>query len=365
MSDTGKAMRDSVFAMADLLRQYAREGEELGVLAPATVQAMHKAGLFKITLPIELGGYALGARDTVEIVDALGRADASAGWTVIVSSATRNTLGFPQKARDEVFGIVDTWVGPLMFGTSVFSPQVGKGRKVDGGWMVEGKWSFGSGCRIAAWGSVGIEYFDEKTGHPRRAMAILSSDQYTILNDWQVMGLMATSSNSVKTSQEVFVPDHRVVQMGELMQLIEGLRGKYKGVAFMHSPVGGMLVTTAAFAALASGMTKGALNAFIEQAKKRTPFNVPYATMSEMATIQTVAGKARATINAADAVIFRHADEIDRRALAGEDFVPSDEPEVSMDLVHLIHECLRTIDGLQLALGSSTVNLNNPIGVCT
>jgi alkylation response protein AidB-like acyl-CoA dehydrogenase len=361
LSDTGRAIRDKLLALADLLREHAREGEELGVLAPATLTAMHEAGVFKIALPIELGGYALGARDTVEIVDALGQSDASAGWTVIVSSATRNTLGFPKQARDEVFAEVDTWVGPLMFGASVFAPQVGKGRKVDGGWMVSGKWSFGSGCKIAAWGSVGIEHIDPETGQPRRAMAILSSDQYTILDDWRVMGLMATASNSVKASQEVFVPDHRVVQMGELMMLIGALRGKYEGIAFKHSPVGMMIVTTAAFAALAAGMAKGALEAFIEQAKKRAPFNLPYPTMSEMATIQAVAGKARAAINAADAVILRHADEIDRRALAGEDFVPSDEPEITMDLVHQIHQCLGTIDGLLLALGSSAVSLSNPI----
>lgn len=83
--------------------------------------------------------------------------------------------------------------------------------------------------------------------------------------------------------------------------------------------------------------------------------------MSEMGTIQVVAGKARAAINAAEAVIWRHADEIDRRALAGKDFLPPDEPEITMDLVHQIHECLRAVDGLQLALGSSTVSLRNPI----
>jgi alkylation response protein AidB-like acyl-CoA dehydrogenase len=361
LSETGRAIRDKVFAMADLLRDYAREGEKLGVLAPATLAAMHDAGVFKIALPIELGGYALGARDTVEIVDALGQADASAGWTVIVSSAARNTLSFPKQAREEVFADVANWVGPLVFGASVFAPQVGKGRKVDGGWMVHGKWSFGSGCKIAAWGSVGIEHIDAETGQPRRAMAILSPDQFTILDDWHVMGLMATSSNSVQSSQEVFVPDHRVVQMDELMMRIGTLRGRYEGMAFKHSPVGTMIATTAAFAALAAGMAKGALKAFIEQAKKRAPFNLPYPTMSEMATIQAAAGKARAAINAADAVILRHADEVDRRALAGEDFVPSDEPEVTMDLVHQIHQCLATIDGLLLALGSSTVSLNNPI----
>lgn len=361
LSETGKRIRDDVMGKLDLLRVHAAEGEHLGMLAPATLEALHQAGVFKITLPIELGGYALGARDTAEIVNALGLADASAGWTVIVSSAARNTLAFPERARNEVFSDVEKWVGPLMFGATVLAPHVGEGRKVDGGYMVKGKWPFGSGCRIAAWGSVGIGYIDPDTGAPRRAMAILSQDQYQILDDWKVMGLAATSSNSVQTEEEVFVPDYRVVQMDELIGLIDGLRGKYQGLGFKNSPIGSMVAMTISFAALACGMAKGALTAFIEQAKKRAPFNVPYTTMSEMASIQVVAGKARAVINAAEAVIYRHADEVDRRAIAGEDFFPPEEPEITMDLVHQIHECLGTIDGLQLALGSSTVSLSNPI----
>ncbi|WP_191488159.1 oxidoreductase [Pseudomonas sp. FEN] len=361
LSETGKKIRDDVLCKLDLLRAHASEGEELGMLAPATLEALHEAGVFKITLPIELGGYALGARDTAEIVNTLGLADASAGWTVIVSTAARNTLAFPERARNEVFSNVDKWVGPLMFGATVLAPHVGEGRKVEGGYMVKGKWPFGSGCRIAAWGSVGIGYIDPHTGASRRAMAILSQDQYQILDDWKVMGLAATSSNSVRTAEEVFVPDYRVVQMDELIGLIDGLRGKYQGLGFKNSPIGSMIAMTVSFAALACGMAKGALTAFIEQAKKRAPFNVPYTTMSEMASIQVVAGKARAVTNAAEAVIYRHADEVDRRAMAGEDFSPPDEPEITMDLVHQIHECLRTIDGLQLALGSSTVSLSNPI----
>ncbi|WP_179402183.1 acyl-CoA dehydrogenase family protein [Burkholderia guangdongensis] len=361
LSETGKRIRDAIVQKQDLLRAHALEGEELGVLAPATLQAMHEAGAFKITLPIELGGYALGARDTAEIVAALGQVDASAGWTVIVSNAARNTLAFPERARNEVFSVVDSWVGPLMFGATVLAPHVGEGRKVDGGFMVKGKWPFGSGCKIAAWGSVGIAYTDPTTGTQRRAMAILSRDQYEILDDWKVMGLKATSSNSVQAKEEIFVPDYRVVQMDELIGHLNGLRGKYEGLAFMHSPIGSMVAMTVSFAALALGMARGALAAFTEQAKKRAPFNVPYDTMSDMASIHVIAGKARAVINSCEAVLYRHADEVDRRAVAGEDFFPPDEPAITMDLVHQIHECLRTIDGLQLALGSSTVSVSNPI----
>ena len=361
LSEAGRRMRDEILEMLPLLREHAAEGEELGALAPATLEAVDRVGAFKATIPIEFGGYALGARDTAEIVKALGQGDASAGWLVIVSSAAKNALGFDPKAYEEVFAGITDWVGPILFGATIFAPKVGDGRKVDGGYMVKGTWSYGSGSKHAAWGSVGFEYDDPASGARRRAMGILSRDQYAIVDDWHVMGLQATNSNSVRADQEVFVPDYRVVHTNDLPRLMDALRGEYSGLAFKHSPIGGMVAITCSFASLAVGIAEGALDSFLEQAPKRPPFNLPYKTMSEMASIQIVAGKARAVINAANAVLWRHADEIDRRALAGEDFLPWDEPEITMDLVHQIHECLRVVDGLLLALGSSAVALSNPL----
>ena len=361
LSEDGRRIRDAVLAAQPVLQEHAREGEELGTLAPTSLAALHEIGIFGLTLPREFGGSSLGARDTAEIVRVLGQADASAGWSAIVASAARNTLCFSERAQDEVFDGIEDWVGPIMFGATVFAPQVGDGRKVDGGWMVKGKWAFGSGCKSAKWGTVGVMYDDPESGERRRAMAILSRDQYEVVDDWKVMGLVATSSNSVKAEEEAFVPEYRVIHTSELPMLMDQLRGRYEGVAFQHSGIGSMVATTVAFASLALGMAEGALAAFLEQAAKRPPFNLPYSTMSEMASIHVVAGKAQAVINAAAAVIWRHADEIDRRAIAGEDFLPWDEPEITMDLVHQIHQCLQMVDGLQLALGSSTVSLSNPI----
>ncbi len=361
LSEEGRRMRDAVRAAAPGLAERAREGELLGALTPETVSVLHEIGVFRITVPVELGGFALGARDTAEVVRELGRVDASAGWTVIVSSAARGALALGDQVKNEVFADIDTWQGPLIFGATVFAPKVGDGRKVEGGWMVKGRWAFGSSCKIAKWGSVGFEYDDPDTGERRRAMGLLTQDQYTIVDDWQVMGLSATSSNSVRADEEVFVPEYRVIHTMDMPARMDALRGKYQGLGFMHSATGTMVATTTAFAALALGMAEGALAAFVEQAKKRPPFNLPYPNMADMASTQVVAGKARAVINTAAAVIERQADEVDRRALAGEDFHPWDEPEITMDLVHQIHACLQVIDGLQLALGSSTVGLANPI----
>jgi alkylation response protein AidB-like acyl-CoA dehydrogenase len=319
------------------------------------------AGVFKLTLPAEYGGTALGARDIAEIVTALGSGDAAAGWLTVVATATRQSLAFPERTVEEVFRNAKTWDGPVVIGASLLSPVVGKARKVDDGWMISGTWHFGSGSKHAAWAMVGIECPTED-GPPRRAMALLPREEFRILDDWHVMGLMGTSSNSITTiGAEGFVPAHRVFDMADMMRMGDNLRDRYEGLGFKTGALGQMLLVPVIFAALALGMAEGCLECFAEQAKRRKPFNLPYPTIADMPSAQVTAGKARAALNVARRTIYGYADEVDRRALVGEDFIPPDEPVITMDLIYAITMLAQTIDALQIALGSSTVVLTNPI----
>ncbi|WP_327347581.1 oxidoreductase [Streptomyces europaeiscabiei] len=360
LSDRGRQVRDEARLLIPLLREEGQEGEELGALPPKTLRAIHEAGVFKTALPVELGGYALGARDTVEIITALGEGDGSAAWTVFVAGGIRNVLGFPQQTVDEVFKEIDTWIGPLVVGASVFSTSVGSARRGDGGWLVSGKWAFGSGCKHAAWAAVGVTCEDAE-GRPRRAMALLSREQYTILDDWKVMGLKATSSNSITAEEEAFVPDHRFVDLADFPAVMDSVRDRYTGIGFRNGTRALMLITCLTNVAVALGMARGTLDCFVEQAKARKPFNLPYPTVADMPSTHVAAGTARAMINAAEATILGHADEVDRRALAGIEFTGAEESEITMDLVHAVRLCAEAIDRLQLSLGSSTVSLKNPI----
>jgi len=358
-SEAGKRLQEAALGLVPLLRSEAGEIERLGAMTPAVLAALTDAGIFKMAMPPELGGYALGARDVVEIVTALGRGDGSAAWMAFVGSGLRMVSMFPQPLVDEVFAQRDTWIGPLCVGASVFSTSVGAARRVDGGWMVSGRWAFGSGCRHTAWAAVGVEF--EREGRPGRAMAVLPRKDFEILDDWKVMGLSGTSSNGITTDGEVFVPTHRVVDMAELGQLMDEAPNRYSGLAFGAGMRGAMLTVCLYNVSIALGMAIGALECFTDQAKRRKPFNLPYPTVAEMASVQVVAGKARAMTNIAGTLMRAHADEVDRRALAGEDFSAPEESEMTMDLVYATKLCEDAINSLQVALGSSTVSLSNPI----
>lgn len=361
VTEAGQRMRDQVIDLIPLLRDQAAEAERHRALTEETAAALSKAGVFDIATPVEFGGYALGARDMVEVLAAVGRGDGSAAW--VASAASGNhvmVLAYPQQAIDEVFAGSNSWIGPLVAGASLFGTRVGKARKVDGGWAVRGKWEFGSGCRHAAWSLVGVEA-DAGDGVPARGQVILSRDQYRILDDWQVMGLGATSSNTLVVDEELFVPDHRFLSMADLPQRMNELRSKYQGAGFLWGAQARVLAVTLATAANALGMARGALECFADQAGRRKPFNLPYPTVADAASTQVTAGRARAALNVAQATIERHADAVDERSLCGEDFSEEEASEYHMDLIFAIRLCAEATDAVQIALGSSTVSLSNPI----
>lgn len=361
LTENGRRIRDEIMEMIPMLRANAAEGERLSELPPETLKAVSDAGIFRMTLPAEYGGTALGARDQAEIIAALGRGDAAAGWLAIVAGATRNSLAFPEQTVQEVFKDAATWTGSLVVGASVLSPKVGDARKVDGGWMIKGTWHYGSGSTHAAWFTLGLRCVDE-TGRSYRALGLLPQSEVKVLDDWKVMGMAATASNSVTTiEEEAFVPDHRVFEMAAMPPKIEALRGRYEGLGFKIGTFSLMLVTPITFAALGLGMAEACLESFTEQAKKRKPFNLPYDAIGDMPTAQVAAGKARAAINVARTTIHAYADEVDRRALAGLDHSPAEEPAAVMDLVFVINLLAEAIDLLQMTLGSSTISLSNPI----
>lgn len=359
LSETGREIRDRVRELIPLIRSEALECERTGALTEPVLTALDSAGIYKLTIPLELGGLALGARDLVEVHAALGEADGSAGWSAFVGIGIRNLLAFPTEVLDEIFAGVESWVGPLVVGASVFSTTVGDARKVDGGWLVKGFWPFGSGCKHAAWAVVGIAY-DPALGSGR-GMVVLEREQFEIVDDWHVMGLSGTSSNSLRVREEVFVPDHRFVDAAEFPARLDSVQSRYDGVAFRQGGLALMLATALANVSIALGMARGALAAVAEQTPTKKPFNLPYPNLAEMPTVQLRVGQAQAMIDTAAAVIEGYADQVDSRSLAGVPFTPVDESRISLAVAYAANLCADAIDLLQKAVGSSTVVRKNVI----
>lgn len=363
MTETGRRIRDGVLTLVPQIRADAREGEKLGCLPPKTLSALANLDVFRLSIPEKFGGHALGARDLAEIILAVARGDGSAGWqTMIASGFARVVLTFPEQTVSEIYSRAKEWEGPVVASASLFSDRIQHASKVDGGYVVKagGKWNYGSGSKHAAYMVVGVGV-EQPDGEFDRIAVLLEKGQYELVDDWHVMGLSGSASNSVTVTEDVFIPDNRVVPLAELMDRLNQVRNKYEGLGLSMDAKGLMIIVSLETMGIAVGMAEGAFDCFLEQTQNKKPFNLDYPSLRETPATQIVAGKVRSMINAARELLLAGADFIDRKALAGDSFTAAEEAALQMDFVYAGSLAADAIEQIQFAIGSSTVSLNNPI----
>jgi alkylation response protein AidB-like acyl-CoA dehydrogenase len=174
--------------VAETLMAQVPIDEAQGTLTPETVAALEKAGSFRLKLPAVLGGDEADPVAQILVLEALSKANASAGWCAMVGATGAGLPGaFLADAAIEV-----------MFGDghipkcAVVAMPLGKTEIVDGGYRVTGRWPFGSGVRHSEWISAGAIVIRE--GQPEPRMMVFPTASAHIHDNWQVAGLKGTGS---------------------------------------------------------------------------------------------------------------------------------------------------------------------------
>lgn len=359
LTNEGRRLADGARALQPRIRELAAQSEQDGRLSPEIIRAFSKLGLYRTVAPVELGGYALGARDIAEIASALGRGDAAAGWTFLVACSLRMVSSFGPELTRDLYSRLDGHDGPLAAGGSTFAAITGTARRADGGWNVEGKWTYVSGNHDAAWLFGGVAWSDgDRAGH---ALIMMDPADLVRLDDWHVSGMSASDSNSVVTTARIFVPDSRFVDMAELPMHMDSVSSRYEGLAYQTKTRASMMSVAVLNVGILVGMAEGAFEVFAELAQKRKPFSPPYPSVAEMSSAQVAAGKAKAKINLARATLMQYADEVDHLATIGEDYTAEEEAQGSMDLAYAGELCQDAINLCVRILGSSVMTLSNPL----
>ncbi|MBW4095200.1 MAG: oxidoreductase [Acidobacteria bacterium] len=359
LTENGKRITEGVKALHSRIRELAPEAEKQGKLSQEIIQALTDIGLYRATAPIEYGGYALGARDIAEISTELGKADAAASWTFLVATSLRMVSTFPQPLVDDLYSRFDGHVGPLAAGGSTFAAITGKAARVEGGWTVEGKWTYASGNHDAAWLFGGAAWSDgERSGH---AIILMDPAELERLDDWHVSGMAASDSNSIVTTKPIFVPDHHFVDMAALPFYMDHGADRFTGLAYETKVRASSTTASIVLISAIVGMAEGAFELFQDLAPKRKPFSPPYDSIAEMASSQVAAAKARALINLAKSTVLWHADEIDHLATLREDYTAGEEAQLTVDLAMAGQFAKDAIDIILRLVGSSAMALSSPL----
>ncbi len=265
------------------------------------IEAIREAGLFKLMIPKRLGGYETTIKTKMEVSATLAEACGSTAWVTALTNVCAWLVGtLPDQAQQDVFGAdPDARVA----GVLVPSPDI---EKVDGGYIVSGRWAWSSGSLHASWALGGVVQLGPDGVPIDVGSVIMPMSELTIEDTWFVAGMKGTGSNTV-VADRVFVPAHRYASVPA------GIAGHYgtehTDEALYHSALIPVLALILVGPLL--GLGRAALKLAIEKAPKRAVSYTRLATQRDSTAFQLKIAEAAMTLDDAILHAYRGADDID------------------------------------------------------
>src|SRR5256886_8430999 len=252
---------DTARKLAPQIRSCADQIEAARELPRPLFEALADAGLFHLALPRALGCPELDLPTYIQVIEELGKADASTAWTV-----NQGAIFATYAARMPRHVARSIWIdtprsvvanSPAPSATAVVVP---------GGYRVTGRQGFSTGCRHAAWVAAHAQVVEngrlrlEADGQPERRSFFVPVAEAELPDTWHVRGMRGTGTHHFAVD-DGFVPAERTV-LSATAQLLE-TRPLYR--------IPRTLLFASGDAAVAVGMARACLDAFFELAGGKTP----------------------------------------------------------------------------------------------
>lgn len=330
-------------ALHPLLRERAEAIDAMGYMPDDIIQAFHDAGFFKILQPKEWGGYQYHPLTFIRVLMEVCRGSSgSAAWIMMILGAHQWEYGsMDRRACEDVWG-EDTTV----LTSSAYAPA-GKAVRVDGGYMISGKWLTSSGCMNSKWAFVGSMQPCGPNGELEWLAHLAPLDQAEIQDDWDVFGLAGTGSRSI-VFEEVFIPDYRTHSLS-YYKIDDRSPESYYPFRLIFWSIVSSLVT---------GFGQCAIDMFIEKTygKKRT--GNPEA-LHDNPRIKEKLGHAQAVVNSCRSRIEYTVQVAQEYAERGE-LMPESLITQHFDVARTAEQVQQAVVSLFTVMGASVAAKSNP-----
>ncbi|MBM3646899.1 MAG: acyl-CoA dehydrogenase [Alphaproteobacteria bacterium] len=330
--------------LAPTLAQRAEACEKLRRLPDDTERDLHEAGLFRFAQPKRVGGAELDVGIFIDVCAELAKTCPSTAWNVGNLGSHHWMLGyFPPETQDELW---DRSLDVLIATSLAFAG--GRGRKVDGGWEVTGRWPLSSGVDNSDWNMLGF-MVRESDGGPvvDQRFALVHRSEYEIIDTWHAVGLCGTGSKDV-ACQALFVPDRRSLSAW-------AFNGKpHPGSVVNDTPLFRLPLLALGPYVLCGvmlGCAQGAYELVVGAARKRNTTNtgVP---VNANPTVQIKVAEASARIDNAEIIMKRACEHAMAVARAGREAEHADKVRYRRDAFFATRCCLEAVDILMGVAGS-------------
>jgi 3-hydroxy-9,10-secoandrosta-1,3,5(10)-triene-9,17-dione monooxygenase len=290
--DYDEAMRRAR-AIVPALRERAQKCEDARMLIRENEQLLHETGLFRFHQPKRFGGMELDFVAIFDIPAEIARGCPSTAWNVGNLATHHWMLGYwDPETQHEVW---DTNPDALI--ASSIALAAGRARKVDGGFVVNGRWPFSSGVDNADWNMLAVTVHDGDAAVDWRLCMVPKTD-YEIIDTWHAMGMSGTGSKDV-AAKDLFVPERRALSLTRT-------RGghDHPGAAINRGALFGIPVIGAAGIPLSPasvGAAEGAYEHFLAAMAKRMG-TYTGAKVADFQAVQIKVARARALIDSGRAL---------------------------------------------------------------
>jgi indole-3-acetate monooxygenase len=338
---TAASPLDTVRELAPAITERAAEIEQARRLPPDLVEALSAAGCFRMLLPRSHGGEGLELPAGMRVLEALGRVDGSVAWTVMIGAGSWCDLaGLPRASFDAIYA-----GGPVITGGGI-SPS-GTATAVDGGYRINGRWGFVSGCQHCAWLSVNC--VETVGGQAQLRMAVLSADEVEIEDTWRTAGLCGTGSHHVAV-HDVFVPADRTYALMASEPCVDE--------PLVRIPVPSLVALV--IGSVAIGIALGALDDILAAAATKTPLFAA-GTLAGNPLFQHRLATADTELGAARALLYEHAAATWATATARHELTLEQRARIRSAGVWVTSTAASVVDFCYRNAGGGAVYLDNPL----
>jgi alkylation response protein AidB-like acyl-CoA dehydrogenase len=202
---------EAVRGLSPQIMERAGEMERNAVLDHDLVLALNDAGVFRLMMPVPVGGLNADPASIVDVLSELSYADGSAAWVSMATmTATGLVAAYAGEAAIEAIFASPKEMSYVCAGTT--QPR-GKSFRVTDGYRVAGRFAFGSGSAHAHWLMGGFVLQSEDgpekraDGTPLTYTGVVARDASELCGNWDVMGLRATASFDYAVPEQVLGDD--------------------------------------------------------------------------------------------------------------------------------------------------------------
>jgi 3-hydroxy-9,10-secoandrosta-1,3,5(10)-triene-9,17-dione monooxygenase len=345
---------ERVKKLADYFEEHAAESDELGRISDGEADVLRTSGVVRLLQPKEYSGYEAHPAEFFETVLEVGAHSPAAGWVSgVVGVHPFEIAMMDPRVQEEIWGEdPDTWAA------SPYAP-LGRATKVDGGYVLNGRWPFSSGTDHCRWIILGgiVTDDDGQVGMPPDVRHfVLPRSDYEILHDtWNVVGLQGSGSKDVVV-RDAFLPEYRVVGH---QKMNDGWYAEQNrpGHPLYAIPFGVMFPGAIVTSTLA--MCEGALGAFVAYTRQR--ITVGGSKTSQDPFHLATLGEASADIAAGRRQLLGDITDMYEYAKAGGEITLSMKLENRRNQVRLSRRAVDAVDRIFAHAGGGSLHLNQPM----